>query len=157
MEMDPTFKRAYENNRQIIEKDMQERYSKFGFDISKATRSLANLTSKEAITIGEIFHKELSPWIIQRGITDEHYPFREDNQGINLLSRSYIINMVEIGGSTHQDWIKKHILLFSEGEIYGAIFANEESHEAVSKYLCSLGIRTFGFPEERFRKSQISK
>ncbi|MEK6913780.1 MAG: hypothetical protein AABW47_03870 [Nanoarchaeota archaeon] len=156
MEIGSVLERIADNNRIIIEKNMEELYSKFGFDISKATRKLTDLTDKEAEKLGEIFNERLSPWIVRRGISKDYYPFEGDREGIKLFSFTGGISIDKIESSKFQDWISRYLLLFSNGNFYKRGIPYNGDYDKVGEYLCSLGIRTFDFPEERFKKSRES-
>jgi hypothetical protein len=136
----------------VVEKDMQERYSKFGFDISKATRSLTDLTDEESMKVGELFDLKHSPWTVQRGIDDEHMPYIRDSKGIKLLSYPFRVTMLELDGSRHPWVIRNKILLFSTGMINQQCFAKPKDYENVRKYLCSIGIRVFDLYQERHER-----
>ena len=116
------------------------------------TRKLTDITDEEAIMIGELFQKELSPWTIKRGIEENHFPYKRDEHGIKILSSFYKINILEKNGKIYSGLNRKEILLFSDGQIYEPLFSNSEECELVKEYLSSINIESFSFVKESFKK-----
>ena len=115
-------------------------------------RKLTDITDEEAITIGEFFQTELSPWTIKRGIEENYFPYKKDEYGIKILSAPYKINILEKNGEMHQGLNRKEVLLFSDGQIYEPLFSNSEKCELVKEYLLSINIESFNFIKESFKK-----